>query len=135
QFGLLGWNGESSPTEACGAHRDTLTNTGSQIAGSWVLTGEEASFMRLAPRTKFSRADGTWGSFAVGARYGELDVDDDAISGTTPTGLGTAFADPRSSASHAASWGAGINWYLNKSLKLNLDDENAWFEGGGGGTV
>lgn len=34
----------------------------------------------------------------------------------------------------AGGWGAwalGLNWYLNRNFKVNLDYENTWFKGGG----
>lgn len=139
QFGLLGEYVESSQEVNFGAHRDTLTNTAWQLAGSWVLTGEDASYKSVKPKVNFDPLNGTWGAFELTARYGQLDVDDDAFSGiTTATaagGLGTAFADPRQAASEARSWGTGLNWYFNKNFKLNLNYEHTWFEGGGGGTV
>ena len=50
-------------------------------------------------------------------------------------GAGTAFADPRQSAQRATAWALGVNWYLNRNFKLNLNYENTWFNGGGGGSA
>ncbi|HPQ17605.1 MAG TPA: hypothetical protein PLP04_20430, partial [Bryobacteraceae bacterium] len=56
---------------------------------------------------------------------GQLNVDPEAFT------LG--FADPAKSAARARSWGAGVNWYLNRSVKLSLDYENTKFKGGAAG--
>ena len=34
------------------------------------------------------------------------------------------------SASKATSWGGGVNWYLNKNVKLSLDYEQTRFRNG-----
>ena len=35
----------------------------------------------------------------------------------------------------ASAWALGVNWYLNRNFKVNLDYENTWFNGGGGGST
>ena len=52
-----------------------------------------------------------------------IDIDDDAF----PT-----FANPDFSASSASGWSAGINWYLNRNVRLNASYSYTTFEGGGG---
>ncbi len=135
QFGLLGEYVESTQEVVLGTHRDDLTNTAWQLAGSWVLTGEDASYKGVKPKINFDPFAGGGGAFELVARYGELDVDGDAFSGLSATGLGTAFADPRVSATTARAFGVGLNWYLNKNFKLNLDYDQTGFDGGGGGSV
>ncbi len=93
-----------------------------QLAISWVLTGERASYKGVSPASNFDPAAGTWGAFEVAARYTELTVDDEAFD------LG--YADPLRSARQARAWAAGLNWYLNKNLKAQLNFEQTAFEGG-----
>ena len=100
-----------------------LQNTAWQIAASWVLTGEDASFNGVVPRRPFDLANGQWGAFQIVGRYTALNLDDDAF----PT-----FANPAFSASSASGWSAGINWYLNRNVRLNASYSYTTFEGGGG---
>jgi len=60
------------------------------------------------------------------ARYSKIELDDD----TFPT-----FANPASAARSAAAWAVGVNWYLNKSVKVMLDYEATKFDGGAGSTT
>lgn len=99
----------------------TLRNKAWQVAASWFLTGEENSFKAVTPKNPFKFDGEGWGAFELTARYGELDVDDDTFP---------SFASAAASASKAASWGAGVNWHLNRNVKLSLNYEQTNFEGG-----
>ena len=104
-----------------------LHNTAWEISGGWVLTGENATFNGVTPLHPFSPHNGQWGAFQVVARYAELDIDDAAFKG---------FANSATSASAAQAWSAGLNWYLNKNIRLNASFAHTTFTGGGGeGTV
>lgn len=126
-FGLLSEYIESKqelllPGEA--PLRADLSNSAWQVAASYVLTGEDASFRGVVkPDVPFA-LDGGWGAFEVTARYGELDVDDAAFP---------VFADPANAASEAAAYGIGLNWYLSSNLKLVLNHTHTDFDGGGAG--
>ena len=135
QFGMLGEYVASTQTVAFGAHKDDLVNTAWQITGSWVLTGEDASYKSVKPQVNFDPSSGGWGAFELTTRYGELHIDPDSFPAVTASALGTAFADPRQAASAARSWSVGLNWYFNKNFKLNLNYDETSFDGGGGGTV
>ena len=100
-----------------------LENTAWQIAASWVLTGEDASFNGVVPRRPFDIANGQWGAVQIVGRYTALEVDDDAFP---------IFSNPNFSASSASGWSAGINWYLNRNIRLNASYSYTTFEGGGG---
>jgi len=98
-----------------------VRNTGWEVSASYVLTGEENSWNGFSPKRSFNPASGGWGAWEIAAQIGQLEVD------------GTAFpllASPAASASGATSWGFGLNWYLNKNVKLNFDYEQTYFEGG-----
>ena len=108
-----------------GLREGTVDTNAWQLAASYFLTGEEASFRGFKPKTTFSPSDGTWGAFEVVARVQSLSVDDAAFGGGADS-----FADPLASASQADSWGIGLNWYLNENVKWLLDYERTSFEGG-----
>lgn len=104
--------------------RAELSNSAWQVAASWVLTGEDASFRGVVKPDAPFAFDGGWGAFEVTARYGELDIDDAAFP---------VFADPGFAASQATSYGLGLNWYLNSNLKLVLNHTRTDFDGGAAG--
>ncbi|GAB3372420.1 porin [Lysobacter rhizosphaerae] len=99
-----------------------LENNAWQLSGSWVLTGEDASYRGVArPNQPFTTGAAGWGALELVARYGELDVDDDAFP---------LFANPATSASRAQAWTVGLNWYLTQNLKLVANYSQTTFEGG-----
>jgi phosphate-selective porin OprO/OprP len=100
----------------------TLQNTAWEISGGWVLTGENASFNGVTPLHPFDPHTGHWGALQVVARYAELNIDDDAFP---------KFANPNTSASAAQAWSAGLNWFLNKNIRLNASFSHTTFTGGG----
>jgi phosphate-selective porin OprO/OprP len=98
-----------------------LRNTAWQVVASYILSGEENSWRALTPKKPFSLSGGTWGAWEVAARFGQLEIDDDAFP---------LYANPATSASSATSWGVGLNWHLNRNLKINLNYEQTDFDGG-----
>jgi phosphate-selective porin OprO/OprP len=122
--GLLGEYVVSEQEVHNGAASDHLRNTAWQVAGSVVLTGERASFKGVTPRKPFDLKNGGWGALELAGRYSVLRVDPDAF----PT-----FASPTTSAQEARAWAAGLNWYLNRNVKLVLDYEETHFDGGAAG--
>ncbi len=120
-FGLLAEYVTSSQEVRRGDAVADLENKAWQVAGSWVIAGGEPSFRAVAPKQPFDPAAHTWGAFELVARVSRLEVDDDAFP---------LFANPASAASSAESRGLGINWYLNRSLRVALNYEVTEFEGG-----
>jgi phosphate-selective porin OprO and OprP len=92
-----------------------------EVTGSYLLTGEQASFASITPKKQFDPFAGRWGAFELVARYGQIDFDDDAFP---------FFANPANSVTKAKAWGVGLNWYLARSIKFALDFEKTKFEGG-----
>jgi len=103
---------------------DYIRNSAWEVTGSFVLTGEPASFGSITPKRPFNLKTGGWGAFQLVARYSELHVDPDAF----PT-----FANPNNSAQEAHDWGVGLNWYLNRNVLLKLDYDQTNFQGGAAG--
>lgn len=100
----------------------SLDNKAWQLSAGWVLTGEDAGFRGVAaPARPFAVGGDGWGALELVARYGELDIDDDAF---------LLFANPATAASRIDSWGFGLNWYLNRNLKLAANYTEARFDGG-----
>ncbi len=120
-FSLLGEYVQSSQSVQKAAKRATLKNKSSQVAASFVLTGENASYKGVIPETPFDPAAGTWGAFEIAARFNELDVDDAAF----PT-----FAKSTSSVTRASAVAVGLNWYMNRNVRFTIDFEQTTFDGG-----
>lgn len=99
-----------------------LQNTAWQITGGWVLTGEAATYAGVTPKHPFDLGAGQWGALQLVGRYAELDLD----KATFPT-----FANPGVSAQAAQSWAVGLNWYLNKNIRVNASYSYTDFTGGG----
>ncbi|MBL7684661.1 MAG: porin, partial [Deltaproteobacteria bacterium] len=120
-FGLTGEYVRSTQrVNRNGASKD-LTHSAWQVTTSYVLTGDKASFNGVNPKKPINPKKGQWGAVELAGRYSELDVD----KATFPT-----FADPTKSAQKARAWGVGVNWYLSKNFKLQLDYDQTHFKGG-----
>ncbi len=132
RFGLMGEYTEVSQDvsreTSIGLRSDTIDTTAWQLAASFFLTGEEATYRGYKPNSSFSIEDGTWGAFELTARYHELEVDDAAFAGGADS-----FADPEVAARKASGFTIGLNWYLNQNLKWVINYERTSFEGGAAG--
>ena len=58
-----------------------------QVVASFFVTGEDASYTTVTPKSHLDPKNGTVGAIEVVARYGELRIDGDTF--------GWQFADPR----------------------------------------
>ena len=121
--------GVNSANAALNTQAANLKNDAWQIAGSWLITGEDASFKGATKPKRAFDVDGSgWGAWELVARYQENNIDDAAFTKNN-------FANITTSAKSAKTWGLGVNWYLNQNIKLATNYEETSFEGGGGGTV
>jgi phosphate-selective porin OprO/OprP len=112
-----------------GSRVATLENEAWQVVGSYVFTGEDASYNGVKPRTDFSIHDHTWGAFQVVARYGQMTLNNDYFtSAGSSTSVGGAFASqgPRI----VSNIGVGLNWYLNSNVKAQLEYDYDGYTGG-----
>jgi phosphate-selective porin OprO/OprP len=104
------------------ASRTKLSNEAWQLTGSWVLTGEDGSYRGVVkPAHPFVVGGEGWGAFELVARYGVLEIDEDAFP---------IYSNPSSSAAAARAWGVGLNWYLTSNLKLVFNHTQTHFDGG-----
>ncbi len=138
-FGLLGEYNVSDQEVHSGTISEDVRNSAWQVAGGLFLTGEQQRYRgspysplgAVNPLHPFNLGGGGWGALEVVARYGDLRVDPNAFN-KSPTAAGTRFASPIASAQEAKEWGVGLNWYLNRNIKLSVDYENTTFDGGAG---
>jgi phosphate-selective porin OprO/OprP len=99
-----------------------LKNTAWEISGGWVLTGENASFNGVTPLHPFDLHNNQWGAFQVVGRYAELNIDRAAFQN---------FANSAASASAAQAWAVGLNWFLNRNIRVDASFSRTTFTGGG----
>ena len=123
-FGLFGEYVVSSQelTRTAGRTQNHVTaaNTAWDVTASYILTGEPNTLKGVAPKSPFSPRGGGWGAWEIAARVGQLAVDGDVFPQYAASG----------SAKRALSLGWGLNWYLNRNIKINLNYEHTWFDGG-----
>ena len=123
-FGLLGEYviSDQGVYNTVTSGRANLHHTAWQASAQWVLTGEPASFTGIVPKHSFDPRNGGWGAWQVVARVSQLQIDDDAFP---------VFANPASSANEAFAWAVGLNWWLNKNIRILTSFSYTTFEGGG----
>ena len=103
---------------------DTFTDTGYFVQGSYLLTGEDASYGWVKPYHPFDPRNGSWGGWELAARISNVATD------TRQFQLG--FANPGTAAKTATEFAAGVNWYLTSNIKWQFDYANTFFDGGAG---
>jgi phosphate-selective porin OprO/OprP len=116
-------------TGITGSRTATLQNYAWQVVGSYFLTGENATYDGVKPRTNFNVHNHTWGAFQLMARYGELTLDDTYFTSTgKSTDVGGAFATqgPRV----VRDIGVGLDWYLNSNIKAQIEYDYDSYSGG-----
>jgi phosphate-selective porin OprO/OprP len=101
---------------------DNLTHRAWHVTGGWFLTGEDASFAAVEPRRPFALRSPGWGAWQIVGRYSRLDIDDDTFP---------SFSNPDFSATDATAWSVGLNWWLNRNLRVLASFTHTSFTGGG----
>ena len=97
-----------------------VNNQAWEITGSIMLTGEQNTYHGILPRRNFEpmRRWTHLGAVELVARYSNLRVGANAFP---------LFANPTTAAQEAAERGFGVNWYLNRFVKLTTDLEQTNF--------
>ena len=107
-----------------GSTLDSLNNNAWDVTGSWLLTGENATHNNpVSPNMPFSSNGDGWGAWEVVARFQETNLDKKALSYVSTTTPLSTSSITGLAARTAKTWGAGINWYLSKNLKLATNFE------------
>lgn len=102
-----------------------MNNRAWQLTAAWTLTGEAQSLKAITPAHNFDPAAGSWGAWELVLRYSELELDRDAFD---------TFAEATRSAQGAENWSLGMNWYLNRIVRVSMDYNDTRFTWGGGGS-
>jgi phosphate-selective porin OprO and OprP len=123
--------GEGSNTLIIPNTNKKLSHCAWQIAVSYLLTGEDASFKGVKPKQDFDLGTG-WGAWELVARYSEINLDEDTFRNPTGTSFIGGYANLSDSAKSARSWTGGVNWYLNQNTRVALNYSHTTFDGGAG---
>jgi phosphate-selective porin OprO and OprP len=102
-----------------GTLRRTIAFRAWQVQASYLLTGDRKGFTTLSPRKSFDPKNHGWGAVELAVRTGDFIVE----RGFFDYGFGSVTATPR----HAKEWVGGVNWYLNRAVRLSLDYGNTNF--------
>jgi len=118
-WGPLGLMGEymiSSQDVLNKGHLRRLRNEAWEVAGSFVVTGEKNGYDGVRPKYSFEPNKGIrhFGAFELTARYSPLSIDPNTFP---------LFANSQTAAQRAIERSFGMNWYLNRFIKLVTDYE------------
>ncbi len=112
---------------------DHPTFNGWTVGGSWILTGEnkvytpgartptavaetQAGFQAPVPSKPFSLDGGSWGAWELTARYSDTDL------GWHETQLASSSQLAGINGGRERIMALGINWYMNRNVRMILDD-------------
>jgi phosphate-selective porin OprO/OprP len=112
-FGILAEDTVTEEDFQKGTARHNIAFRSWQVQASYVLTGEKKSFGSPNPKHPFSLANHGWGAWEIAARTGDFRVDQGLFN--------YGFASLTSSPNFAREWVAGVNWYLNRILRISVD--------------
>jgi phosphate-selective porin OprO and OprP len=121
RFGFIAEHYTSKQRITLVAASETIEVKAWQVAGSLLLFGGTAAGRVVTPKSSFDIKTGTWGALEIGARYGQLVIDNAAFP---------VFADSATQSSEARGFGLGLNWYLNRNVRISASYEQTTFAGG-----
>jgi phosphate-selective porin OprO/OprP len=93
-----------------------------QVEATWILTGENKSFTSPTPKRSFDPRNHGWGAVELAARVGDFSAE----KGIYNYGFASSNTTPR----HAHEVVGGVNWYLNRLVRISVDYGNTNFGGG-----
>jgi phosphate-selective porin OprO/OprP len=121
-FGFLAEYVHEYQQVATATHQGSLNNQAAHGTLSWVIGGEN-TYDGVRPKNPLNWTTKDFGALELVARYGWLQVDNLAFPD---------YADPTKSVSQAQEWSLGINWWLNRNVKLYAFGGRTTFEKGAG---
>lgn len=125
-FGVLGEYTISQQNIKIGTATDKVTNDAAQVQLSWVLFNGDASFRRIRPNNPLTLENiSSLGAVQLVTRYSELNLDSNAFA--------HGLLNLDHSVKKAQDFGVGINWYLNRNVKFQLDYNQTHFTNGANG--
>lgn len=100
--------------------RGRIRNEAWEVQGSIMLTGDKNTYSGFHPRNGFepNRGFRHLGAVELAFRFSQLGIDPEAFP---------LFASSKTSAQRARATGIGLNWHLNRYVKLMTDYEHTTF--------
>ncbi len=121
-FGLLAeWIREYQEVGK-GAGDGAVNHSASHVTASYVFGGDNG-YDGIKPKKPANWATKDFGAIELAARYNVLDLDDLGFKSSS-------LADASKSVSKAQGFGVGLNWWLNRSIKVSGNWEQTSFTGG-----
>ena len=109
-------------------------NHAGQIQVIYNLTGEKNKYMeKLTPDKAFNPSEsGAWGAFQLVGRWSSLFMDLNVFNSQSVVNENRiyTYADPRLSVSKANTLSIGLNWVLNKYVRVMTEYDQTRFTGG-----
>lgn len=121
RFGVFGEFVKARHRMSVNAVAETVPVEAWQVVGSVGVFGGSPSARGINPVKAFDPKSGGWGALELAVRYGRLTVGDEAFP---------VYADSTTQAREASGLGVGLNWYLNRNVKLVTSYEQTRFKGG-----
>ena len=136
-FGLLGEfisekQGVNTAGIGAGGGFTNYQSTAWNVTMNFMLTGEDATLDGIVPKEPVDFKNGQWGAWEMAIRYDGIAIGANAFRPLTQGGLGIS-ATENATAANGLSW--GLNWYINRLIRLGLTVEYQAFTGGGGQDV
>ncbi len=125
-FGLLSEYGVNEEGFQKGAVRREIALRAYQAQATFLLTGEKKSFASPTPKHSFDplhrKSGGGWGAIELAVRVSDFEAE----KGIYNYGLVSDAVSPR----HLHEYVGGVNWYLNRLVRITGDYGNTSFGGG-----
>jgi phosphate-selective porin OprO/OprP len=116
-FGILAEYAVNKEGFQKGAVRNQIEFRAYEAEASYILTGEKKSYGSPTPKRNFDPLHhGGWGAVELALRVGDFAAENGVYAPTTPH--------------HLHEWDGGVNWYLNRLLRISGDYANTAFGGG-----
>jgi len=126
-IGVLGEYVWSRQQVKRGAIEKQLAHQAWGVEVNYVITGENAGYKSVTPKTTFEPQARTWGALEIAARVNQTRIDRDAFA--------DGFADIQKSARRATGFGGVVSWYAAAAFKLSVTFERTVFRQGTAGGV
>jgi phosphate-selective porin OprO/OprP len=106
------WVRRTDTVDVGAVDHEEIVSEGEAVALTWLLTGEDKPFeAKFNPDRPFNPRTGGWGAVELAVRVDYISIDDDVFR--------FGIADPASSSNRLTAFGLGVNWYLNRNIRLS----------------
>jgi phosphate-selective porin OprO/OprP len=119
-FGLIAEYARSQHSVQQGNNEESLGHVAWQVGGSWVITGESASYSGVTPANSYDPANGAWGAFEVSTKVQRFQFDENAFP---------QYANPDTQIENGTALAIGLSWYPVQNVRFMTTAERTTFGG------